>query len=229
MADMQLVSLQNVELRGKVRQEGYSPEGDGNTQVARMTPRGELVTSDLMQQFVFDGRAYNVSNTARETALASGASFSDTAPFALLYVPAGTTIIPLQIFLNTKVDDKTQTVLVTMSDKTRYTSGGTAHVPQNLRFDEPKGSACSFYSMGTAIVANSNTDDITLVAYHAQIEDYNASGNWRTLEWTARRYIAPALVGPASLVIYHYGSDTMAVFFSIAWGEMGTDDFKRSI
>lgn len=102
-------------------------------------------------------------------------------------------------------------------------------MPQNLRFDEPKGSSCKFYSMGTAIVANANADDITLVAYHAQVETYNSSGNWRTLEWTARRYIAPALVGPASLVIYHYGSDQMTVLFSIAWAEMATPDFKRSV
>ena len=229
MSDMQLVSLENVELRGKVRQEGYNVEGDGNTQVARMTPRGELITSDLMQQFVFDGRAYIVSNSARETALASGASFSDTAPFALLDVPAGTTAIPLQIYLHTKVDDKTQTLLVTLSDKTRYTSGGTAHTPQNLRFDEPNGSACTFVSMGSAITANSNADDITLIGNHPQVEDYNSSTDNGTLEWTARRFIAPALVGPASLVIYSYGSDTMAMFFSIIWGELGTSDFKRSI
>jgi len=228
MSDMQLVSLRDVELRGKVRQEGYNVEGDGNTQVARMTPRGELVTSDLMQQFVFDGKAYLVSNSARETALASGASFSDTAPFALLDVPAGTTAIPLQIFVSTKVDDKTHTVLVTLSDKTRYTSGGTAHVPQNMRFDEPSGSACTFVSMGSAITANSNADDITLFAYHAQIEGFEDETPSQ-IEWTAKRYIAPALVGPASLVIYHYGSDQMPVFFSIVWGEMGTPDFKRSI
>jgi len=229
MADMQLVSLRDVELRGKVRQEGYNVEGDGNTQVARMTPRGELVTSDLMQQMVFDGRAYLVSNTARETVLTSGATFSDTAPALLLDVPTGTTAIPLQIYLHTKVDDKSQTLLVTLSDKTRYSSGGTAHTPQNMRFDEPNGSACSFYDMASAITANSNTDDITLIANHPQVEDYNSSTDNGTLEWTARRFIAPALVGPASLVIYSYGSDTMPLFFSIAWGELGTTDFKRSI
>lgn len=117
MAELSLSTLTGVELNGKVRQEGYNVESDGNLQTVRVTPRGEVVTSDLMQQFVFDGNAYNVSNTARETPLASGATFSDTAPFALLDVPVGTTAIPLQIFLNTKVDDKTQIVLVTMSDK----------------------------------------------------------------------------------------------------------------
>jgi len=228
MSDMQLVSLRDVELRGKVRQEGYSVEGDGNTQVVRMTPRGELVTSDLMQQFVFDGRAYIVSNTARETVLTTGTSFSDTAPVLLLDVPAGTTIIPLQIYLHTKVDDKTQTLLVTLSDKIRYASGGTAHTPQNMRFDEPNGSACSFYDMASAITANSNTDDITLFAYHPQIEGFEDETP-HAIEWTARRYIAPAMVGPASLVVYSYGSDAMTMFFSIVWGEMGTPDFKRSI
>lgn len=228
MADLQFASLSDVELKGKVRQEGYNVEPDGNIQSARMTPRGELVTSDLMQQMVFDGRAYIVSNTARETVLATGTSFSDTAPVLLLDVPTGTTIIPLQIYISTKVDDKTQALIVTMSDKTRYASGGTAHTPQNMRFDEPNGSACSFYDMASAITANSNTDDITLFGYHPQVEGFEDETP-HAIEWTARRYIAPALVGPASLVVYSFGSDAMPVFFSIVWGEMGTTDFKRSV
>jgi len=228
MADMQLVSLRDVELRGKVRQEGYNVEGDGNTQVVRVTPRGELVTNDLMQQFVFDGRAYIVSNTAMETALASGATYSGTAPFALLDVPAGTTVIPLQMSFDSVIDDKTQYLLVTLSDKLRYTSGGTAHTPQNLRFDEPNGSACTFVSMGSAITAVANADDITLLGRVLQVNNYASSSHAFT-EWTARRFIAPALVGPASLVVYCYGTDAMTMFFNIAWGEMGTSDFKRSI
>ena len=51
------------------------------------------------------------------------------------------------------------TVLMTLEDAIRYSSGGTSHTPQNMRFDEPNSSACSFY---TGATAGANTDDITL-------------------------------------------------------------------
>ena len=52
------------------------------------------VVSDRYDQAIFDGRAFMVSNAARETALAvGGTSFSDTAPAFILDVPSGTGIV----------------------------------------------------------------------------------------------------------------------------------------
>ena len=58
------------------------------------------VVSDRYDQAILDGRAFMVSNAARETALAvGGTSFSDTAPAFILDVPSGTGIVPLEIDL----------------------------------------------------------------------------------------------------------------------------------
>ena len=69
-----------TDIRGIVQQDTYTSAGEQAFIGARANPRGELVTPDWMTQLVMDGRVYNVSNAARETALAvGGTSFSDTA------------------------------------------------------------------------------------------------------------------------------------------------------
>lgn len=210
-----------TDIRGIVQQDTYTSAGEQAFIGARANPRGELVTPDWMTQLVMDGRVYNVSNAARETALAvGGTSFSDTAPAFLLDVPSGTTIVPLEINLHQggTVAGAVITVLVTLSDKIRYSSSGTSHTPQNMRFDEPNSSDCSFY---TGATAGANTDDITI--WGAQLEanvDSQANGK---VEWSARNYIPPVLVGPASLVIYTYAGTTQpSWFFSINWWELST-------
>lgn len=219
------------EIKTSIRQESYSLGGEGEVGQMRLNRRGELVTIDQYQQWVFDGRVYLLSNIARETPAAMGtasATFSDTDPALLVDVPNGTTMVPLEIILNTAgtVGGGVIRVLITVDNKVRYTSGGVAIPKQNMRFDEPRSSACPAYEGTTDIVAAGAGDNITL--HGAYIEDDVATTPYGTstrMHWFARESIAPVLVGPASLVIYAYaGSTQPSFFFVIKYAEFATTE-----
>lgn len=213
------------ELRGVVQQDTYVATGEGNFMRARMNPRGELVVADWMTQLVLDGRVFNASNTTIETAVAGSTSFADTDPFLLLDVPSGTTAIPLEILLAQAgtVAGGVITILITTDDATRFSSGGTAVTPINMRKDDPNTSACSFYEGGSsAITASANTDADTLFAtlLDQDVTDPNITEN---VVWTARKYIPPALIGPASLLVFAYASTTApSLYWSVKWVEFST-------
>lgn len=214
------------EIKTSVRQESYEVNGEGSTGRLRLNRRGELVNIDIYQQWVFDGRVFMASNAARETAEATGStSFSDTDPALLLDVPSGKTAVPIEMIINQggTVAGGNITFLVTLSDKIRYASGGVLLTAQNLRFDEPRSSSCRFYTGSTAIVVAANTDDLTLWGQNL-IHDIDTleGGNFN---WSARKYIAPVLVGPAAMPIYAVASSTQPSFFySIKWAEFDTTE-----
>ncbi len=214
------------EIKTSVRQESYELNGEGSTGRIRLNRRGELVGIDQYQQWVADGRVFVASPAARETAEAIGStSFSDTDPALLLDVPTGTTAIPLEIIMNQggTVAGGNITLLITMSDKIRYASGGVLLTSQNMRFDEPRSSACRFYTGSTDIVANANTDDITLFAQNLVHDiDTLEGGN---IQWTARKFIAPVLIGPAAIPIYAVATSTQPSFFYVVkWAEFDTTE-----
>lgn len=215
------------EIKTAVRQETYSTNGEGAQGLVRLNRRGELVVVDLYTQLVDDGRVFVASNAARETAEAIGTAttFSDTDPALLLDVPSGTTAKPLEIIMNQggTVAGGNITLLITLSDKIRYASGGVKLTPQNMRFDEPRSSSCNFYTGSTDIVANANTDDITLYGANL-VHDIDALEGGH-IHLTAKNYIMPQLIGPAALVIYAVAATTQPSFFySIKWAEFDTTD-----
>ena len=220
-----------AEIITTMRQESYELNGEGSAPKLRLNRRGELVAIDQYQQWVFDGRVYLLSNIARETPAAMGtasATFDDTDPALLVDVPNGTTMVPLEIILNQAgtVGGGVLRVLITLSDKIRYDSGGIAIPKQNMRFDEPKSSACPAYEGTTDIVAVANTDDITLHAAYVDPDVATAPyGTPTRVHWSAREFIAPVLVGPASLVIYTYSASTQpSWFFVIKYAEFDTTE-----
>jgi len=216
-------------LRGYRAQDAYPAVGsDGSAVAGRFNNRGELVVPDFYQQLVQDGRVFIASNVARETAAAMGtasATFSDTDPALLMFVPSGTTVMPLEIYLaqGGTVAGGVVTVLITLDDgTTRYSSGGVAVTPQNMRYDEPNTSLVTFYEGTTEIVAGANVDDVTLWAglLDQDVSDPNRTEN---VDWSARKYIAPLLVGPANLLVYTYAATTQpAWFWHVTWAEIPT-------
>ena len=214
------------DIKTSVRQETYEVNGEGSTGRIRLNRRGELVGIDQYQQWVADGRVFVASPAARETAEAIGStSFSDTDPALLLDIPTGTTAIPLEIILNQggTVAGGNITLLITLSDKIRYASAGVAITPKNMRFDVPRSSTCRFYSGSTDIVANANAEDLTLFAQNLVHDiDTLEGGN---VQWTARKFIAPVLIGPAAIPIYAVAGSTQPSFFYVVkWAEFDTTE-----
>jgi len=200
---------------------------EGTLVNARGSQRGDAVVVSTIEQLIDDGRGFMVSNTARETAEAlAGTSFSDTAPAFLLDVPTGTTAKLAEITMNTggTVAGGVITLLVTLSDKLRYSSGGTAKTPQNLSFDEPRTANSSFYTAVSAITAGANTDDITLEG--ALIDPDVATAPYGAptkFHWSAKTSYSPQLVGPASVVVYSFAATTApSWFYNFKWVEYPT-------
>lgn len=219
------------EIKTSVRQESYSLDGDGSQGLVRLNRRGELVSPNWEIQLVLDGRVFMVSNAANETAAACGtasATYSDTDPAFLLDVPNGKTAIPLEILLNQggTVAGGPVCTLIALDDKVRYSSGGVRITPQNMRYDEPRGSGCAFYVGTTDIVSAAATDDTLL--YGAFLDQDVATipnTDGTRVFWTSRSYIPPVLIGPASLVIYAFCASTQPSFwYTIKWAEFDTTE-----
>ena len=66
------------DIRVVTRQNNYTAVDDNEFIAPRANRLGDLVSQDMYQQMVWDGRCFMASNAARETALAVGARPSRT-------------------------------------------------------------------------------------------------------------------------------------------------------
>ncbi len=217
------------DMKGLVYQNSYAAVPDGVQAMPRANRRGELIVPDWMTQVVIEGRVFHVSNPTKGTAVAmGGTSYSDTAPAFLVDVPLGYTIIPLEILLKQggTVAGAVTTVLLTYDNKVRYTSGGTAQTIRPYRSDAPVATGCTAYSGASPITAAAVGISCTFWASLISPDvsptaDVNFPGFDNCVEWTARQFVPPVLVGPASLVIYAYAGTTQpSLFYSVKWLEV---------
>lgn len=219
------------EIKTITRQDSYSVASEGSQGLVRLNPRGELVAMDIYQQFVLDGRVFNASNAVQETdeAIAeTGRGTANINPSLLVDVPSGTTIIPLEVIVdlgNTPGTSVDMNFSINTDDAVRYSSGGAAITPINMRKDDPRSSNCPVYSASTQIVASANTDDDTIFAtmHEAEATPRTVVGG-PLFFWTARQYIAPVLIGPAALLVYMMSAATndQEMYWSIKWAEFST-------
>lgn len=214
------------EFKGLVQQNAYPAAPDNTFWFPRINRRAEIVTPDWMTQLAIEGHVFELSNATKGTALAGGGtSYSDTAPWLNIDVPAGYTMVPLEILLNQggTVAGALITVLLTADNKVRYSSGGSALTPKANRSDAPVGPQCVVYAGATCSAAGVArtfwasllSPDVTPTA------DVAFPGYDNRVEWTARKFVPPVLVGPASLVIYTYAGTTQpSWFYTIKWLEL---------
>lgn len=210
------------------------PEGQAG--YARLNRRSELVTAPIPFQWVQDGRVFQITNPAKQTALAmGGTSYSDTAPALVLDVASGTTMVPLyaRFAQGGTVAGAVATLLITADTVARFTSGGTALTPRNLRSDGPVSTAVTSYygTTATAITAAAVTTnwllagglispDVTPSVDVAFPGDFQNASMWVPV-------VAPHLVGPASLVVYLFAGTTQGSwFFNVTWAEIPSVSVK---
>lgn len=215
--------------RSFVEQDAYRGDAsEGSTRSVRVNPRGELVGVDTYMQWVLDGRVYNISHAAQEAGDLCGETGPGTDnvnPSLLIDVPSGTTIIPLEVMVGVEGTGTAGDWLVRINadDGTHYSSGGASLTPINLRLDDPNTSSVSAYSGSTQIVASANTDDNTLYFRRLDQAALGDSGNYSTIEWSARTHIPPVLIGPASFLVFVIvGNVDNEVLFSVKWAEFST-------
>ena len=199
---------------------------DGSNAFIRTNRRGELVVPDYNIEIAAEGRAFQCSNTAKQTALLSAivGVYSDTTPGFSVDIPTGITMIPKGIRMTQGGSAATNytTVLVTWDSANRYSSSGTKLVSQSLRRDAPYASALTWYSLATVsaktqdnliwggILKPDTTTAPMTPGYYVDLSDA-----WDTF---------PVLVGPASLLIYvNNASGTgMSFFYNFRWIEFPT-------
>lgn len=198
---------------------------DGAGGNPRLNNRAELVVAPIPHEWAADGRLFVASNVARQTALATGGtSFSDTAPAFIIDFPSGTTGIPLSFVLNqggTVAGATPITVLITIDNKARYSSGGTAITPVNMRLDAPRTSGATVY--GTSPTAAAIGTQISLYSALLAADVTPAADSFFPTGVVYEPPYPPYLVGPASIVIYTFAGTTQpSWFYSFVWAEIPT-------
>jgi hypothetical protein len=221
-----------VEFVTEVMQDNYHVTGEGTTGKLRLNPRGELVVPDFFTQLVLDGRVFNASNAVQETA----EDLSETArgtnnvnPALLLDIPTGTTAIPLEVILDIAADGTDEDLAITINtdDAVRYSSGGGAITPINMRKDDPRSSNCTVKSGSSTITAAANTDDDTIYSARLPAEALPRTSETGTPSffWSAKLYTPPVLIGPASLLVFIVGATADATYmWSVKWAEFATTE-----
>lgn len=142
-----------------VRTSSYSDWSEGQDRPARSNRRGELVTAPTMHQWVADGRVFTVnSGTGTAPATFAGA-YVATTPDLYVYVPLGTTIIPLaiRVLYEAVGTESTMEIVATASVTGDSSAGGTGLTIYPMRLDNPRSSVCTATAAGTVTSPNSGT------------------------------------------------------------------------
>ncbi len=213
---------------GRVRQDSYDVQSEGVEHNWRMNPRGEGIVPDWMTQLVMDGVVYNISQLVQEAGDLCGETSpgSDNVnPSILVDVPAGTTMIPLEVTLAPEGTGSSGDWMIRMMKDSvvRHTSGGGENTIINMRGAASGTSSCTAFNGGTQIVTIANVDDDCFWA--AGRDDSAGAGALSGLYWSAKTHIPPTIIGPGSLLIYIKTSNVdEEVNYSVKWAEFSSTD-----
>ena len=198
---------------------------------ARGTRDGCAFNADYLTNLAMQGRIFRASDADENDVLTSVATFAATTPAILLDVPSGVTCIPLLVNLRQNVGGTLASAPITVTlsietAKVRYSTGGTAetNIISN-RTDKPLSPACTVYTTPTAAAAGT-----ACAIYHdvltPEITQIPAeSGKW-WFDWPPAMSAPFFLVGPASFLVFAYGTNSPTFQWAIGWAEIPSADVK---
>ena len=219
---------------GRVRQNSYEQYSEGQDRLARINRRAELVVMDFWTQLVLDGRMFHMQIGTESAPVDATTTVADTLVWMLVDGTVGYTILPAlyEVDMGTlSTATIPEAYLEIDRAKVRYSSGGTAFVPENLRTDRPRTSIAAAAYVGTDITAAAKTavpGSIEL-GHHTWMEDAIATGTGTEVgqhyRLSSRDRPLGAIVGTGSLLC-HFGSTTADVtgFGAVQWAELDTAD-----
>ena len=203
---------------GRVRQNSYENYSEGQDRFARLNRRGELVVVDFWTQCIFDGRTFIIQVGTEDAPVDSTAAIDDTLAWISADNTTGDALIPPSCEItgaNWTTATLAQAMIEVDRGKARYSSGGTAYVPENLRTDRPRVAVGTFY-VGTDVTVAAKTavpGSIELWR-HAGSEDVTTTStgaeNFNIANYNARVDPFAVIVDVGSAVI-HYGAATADV------------------
>lgn len=136
-----------IKAKGRQTSTAYR-ESDGADVYVRALRDGTLVTADMFQSLVLEGRVWvvNGGGVAVSPFQCDGAWDGDSADF-ILDVPVGTTILPitLEVVIGGLTDDEDIEIVFYAANMANTVGASTAITPRNYRNDLGIGSNCKCY------------------------------------------------------------------------------------
>jgi hypothetical protein len=217
---------------GTVRQSSYGNWSEGTDHTARINRRGELVVMDFWTQLVIDGRMFHMQIGTEATSVASTTTMADTLVWMLVDNAAGTSILPAlyEVALSTLTTATVPGMYLEIDRaKVRYSTGGTAFVPENMRTDRPRVSRAAAAYVGTDITAAAKTavPGSIEIGHFQLMEDAITTGTGSEVKQyvlSARQLPLGMIVGVGSLLC-HFGATTADVtgFGAVQWAELPSE------
>lgn len=218
---------------GRVRTAGFASGPDGSdVGFFAVNKRGELIVMDFWTQLFMEGRMFHMQIGTESTPANSTTTFNDEVVWMLLDTSAGTTTLPAycEVHMDTLTTGTAAEAMLEIDRaKNRYSAGGTAFVPENLRTDRPRASTCTKCYVGTDIAAAVKTavPGSMEIARHVFTEDAIATatgievGNPFIFNAKERPGVAVVDIGS---VLVHFGATTADVtgYGLLQWAEIPT-------
>ena len=195
-----------------VRHNSIPAVGESNAERAILNRMGMQVIVDFFSQLVLSGYGYHMQIGTEDAPVASTTSIDDLLVWMVKDNPAGSALIPLLYEVNIG-NFTTATLVISMleadKDKLRYSSGGTAFVPANLRGDDPNAATGdSFVGTDITVAAKSAVPNSVELARLQHLEDVIADpGNGqlsaRPCIYSVKERPMLVLVDASSLLAHH--------------------------
>lgn len=212
------------------------PHGEATSDQASISRAGFQLVTDFYTQLVLGGYAYHMQAGTEDAGINSTAAIDDELAWMVADNTAGNAMLPLTYECTPGVlagATLVQAMLECDKGKARYTSGGTAFVPANLRSDDPNAANGSFFIVagaGIVTAAKSAVPDSVELARQFYIEDALADsigypGAWNTLVYSIRNR-APCVLVDASSIVGHFGAATADV---VGYGTLEFAQFPKTL
>jgi hypothetical protein len=216
-------------IKTRARQTTVERVAEGTETFVRGFRDGTLSMADLQTAMALEGRIFEAkAGTFTAPITFKAGAIVATTPTYEMRIPAGTTIIPLE--LNVQIESIGTAlileILATGGQGGSTTTAGTAIVPANLRSDAPVKSVCLCSHTTLTVVAPTKnyqeiwrTGEISAVnqthSDTVSVYDHAHTYNWKAAD--AGAYTA--LVGASNLFFY-ISTQAGTGFFSIKWMEL---------
>lgn len=209
---------------GLVRHTSWPAVGESSGERPILNRMGALVVTNLVDQLVLAGLAYHMQIGTEDAGVASTTSIDDALVWMLADNLAGYAMIPLLYEVNVGVlagATLCMSMLEIDKDKVRYSSGGTAYVPANLRSDDAHSATGSFY-VGTDITAAAKTAVPNTVEFarkewteDALADTIGYPGAWNPTVYSIRTRPMICVVGVGSVVCHHGAATADATGYGV--------------
>ena len=196
----------------RVRHNSIPAISDANAEQGILNRMGMQIVVDFFTQLCLSGFCYHMQIGTEDAPVASTTSIDDTLAWMVADNPAGSAMMPLLYEVNIGAFT-TGTIAMSMleadKDKVRYSSGGTAYAPANMRGDDLNAVAASSYYVGTdvTLAAKSAVPNTVELARRFHYEDVvtTTTGveNLTPTVYSVKTRPALVLVDAASLVCHH--------------------------